>query len=141
MKRHLALVAALAPDEPALAPAEREAAHAAAADFLRRQLAIAPFHVRFAMRLLGLAFFAAALAAGLGRPFANRELAWRRAFIDRVSRSSMPGAMLVRLYRSLTLLAYLEQPAVRTALGADTVSERIAERRAMRLRQPAPGAS
>ncbi len=141
MKRHVALVAALTPDEPALAAADREAAHAAAADFLRRQLAIAPFHVRLGVRLLGFAFFAAALAAGLGRPFASRELAWRRAFLDRVSRSSMPGAMLVRLYRSLTLLAYLEQPAVRAALGADAVAERIAEHRAMRARLPAPGAT
>lgn len=141
MRRSLALVAALTPDEPALAAEERQAAQAAAADFLRRQLAIAPFHVRIGVRLLAAVLFAAALAAGLGRPFATRELAWRRAFLDRAARSSLPVAMVVRLYRSLTLLAYLEQPAVRAALGADPVGARIAEHRAERRRQVSPRAS
>jgi hypothetical protein len=135
-----AFVEALLPDWPRLEAAPRAAACVAATRRVTTHLACAPRHVRLAAGALSLAFFILPWLAGGGRGFAHLALERRRALIKGWQRVGRPAALMVRLYRSMALLAYLELPEVRAALGADQAEERMRRHRERRAALPAKDA-
>jgi hypothetical protein len=111
------MIDALLPDWPVLAPATRTIVLSHCISFVRAQLALAPFHIRFGFRVLFIAFSVyALLTAG---PFAKR--ASRAAALTAFSALPLPlVAGLERLLRAATMLAFFDEPLVLAALGEDT---------------------
>ena len=107
-------IAALVPDWPALPPAQRDQVIADCIAFVRAQLALAPFHIRFGFRVLFIAFSLHAL-------FSSEPGHALTSF------SALPlplVAGLERLLRASTMLAFFEHPLVLKALGEPTPAER-----------------
>ena len=104
-----ATVVSLLPDWPALSPADRSVVGRDCAAFVRRQIALAPAHLRLGIRILYAVFvlFAA--------------LSLSKADAAALARFSACGpaafAGLERVLRSMTLLAFLEHPAVAGAFA------------------------
>ena len=103
-------IESLLPEWPPLADTDRRAVSRHCAAFVRGQIALAPAHIRLGVRLLFALFIA----------FATLRLA--RADGATLARFASfgppPFAGLERVLRSMTLLAFLEHPAVRTAAAA-----------------------
>ncbi len=121
-------IAALIPDWPPLPPAERADVVAECTRFVRAQLGLAPFHIRFGFRVLFIAFSLYALFSS--EP--GRAL---------TSFSALPlplVAGLERLLRASTMLAFFEHPLVLKALGEPTPAERQQTFRAVRQAGGAP---
>ena len=117
-------IAALVPDWPPLPPADRAAVIADCTRFVRAQLELAPFHIRFGFRVLFIAFSI----------YAPNSSA--RAL---TSFSALPlplVAGLERLLRASTMLAFFEHPQVLKALAEPTPAERQQTFRAMRQATP-----
>jgi hypothetical protein len=106
-----ATIDSLLPDWPALADADRRLVCRHCATFVRRQIALAPAHIRLGVRLL-FALFIAFAALRLAR-------ADSVALAKFASFGPAPFAGLERVLRSMTLLAFLEHPAVRAAAAAE----------------------
>jgi hypothetical protein len=118
-------IAALIPDWPPLPPAERAEVVADCTRFVRAQLGLAPFHIRFGFRVLFIAF-------SLYAPFSQPARALR-------SFSALPlplVAGLERLLRASTMLAFFEHPLVLGVLGEPTPAGRQQTFRAMRQATP-----
>lgn len=115
-----ATIDALLPEWPALAPERRASVSAHCAHFVRWQIALAPAHIRFGIRILFMAFCTfAVLRIGmrpLGSVSRERRAAALRAFaLDQVP----PFVALERVLRSMTVVAFFEHPDVLTAIGED----------------------
>ena len=126
------LVTCLLPDQPALAPSSRQQVVDTAAGFVSNQVRNAPFHVRFGAWILGTCLYVWLTAVGAmssGAPYRRAELA-----IARFQRIAPVFAAIVRLYRSMALLAYYEHPIVAAALGFEDAEKRQAEFRVRRAR-------
>jgi hypothetical protein len=109
-----------------LSVAERERVHRDVAVFIRAEIALAPAHLRLALRVLATAFAAwivVARLAGIGAEAATA--AWTRF-------TGSPGGMFVRLLRSLAILAFGEHPIVRARLGEPSVAAWQRDRRLAR---------
>ena len=115
---------ALLPPWPVLGPAARAEVSAHCVGFVRAQLALAPFHIRFGFAVLFFVFSLYALARpGLGRA---RTLT---AF------SALPLPMVAgveRLLRAATILAFFDEPLVLAAIGGMRADQRQAQFRATR---------
>jgi hypothetical protein len=125
-------IAALVPDWPVLPPTDRTQIVTACTRFVRAQLGLAPFHIRFGFRVLFLAFQAyTPFRAGLFPNAAGRARAL-------ASFSALPlplVAGLERLLRASTMLAFFDHPLVLKALREDTPAERQQTFRSLRARQ------
>jgi hypothetical protein len=125
-------IAALIPDWPVLPPAQRGEVIAACTRFVRAQLGLAPFHIRFGFRVLFTAFLMyASFRCGLFPSVAARAQAL-------TSFSALPlplVAGLERLLRASTMLAFFEHPLVLGALGEPASAERQQTFRGLRARQ------
>ena len=105
------LVEALIPLKPQLDPEARAQAVFEAQAYVGRSISLAPFHVRLALSVLTLSLRAwlVCLCPLWGRrpggPAFERAVGWFQGLPG-------PFANAVRLYRSLTMMAYLEQPDV-----------------------------
>lgn len=122
-------VDALMPEWPVLEAAVRAEVSSRCATFVRTQLTLAPLHIRTGFRVLFAAYsvylmFVAGISPG------------RAAVSDALTAfSALPLPLvggLERLLRSATLLAFCEDPAVRSALGEETSSDRQRIFRALR---------
>ena len=124
-------IAALVPDWPVLPPTERAEVITACISFVRAQLGLAPFHIRFGFRILFSAFLIyAPFRAGL---FANA--AARARALTSFSALPLPlVAGLERLLRASTILAFFDHPLVLRALGEPLPAERQQAFRALRRR-------
>ncbi len=129
-----ALCESFLPDWPRLEPPQRQAALADTAAFVKAEIAIAPSHIRFGVGLLTAAFFLGALVVGRGRGFGRRGPAWRRSYLRRWLKLGPQAQALVRLVRSLTLLAYLEHALVLEVLGVEPGRKRQERYREQRRR-------
>jgi hypothetical protein len=136
------IVACLAPYGPPLPAGARALVIDAAAAFVARQIGLAPFHVRVGALAFGAALRAwlALLAPGATGAF-GAPLRAARA-VARFERLPGPTRSAVRLYRSMTVLAYYEHPAVAAALDLpDPVARRDAFRSDRRARLMATAVS
>lgn len=110
------LVATLIPAWPLLDEGEKTAIVTEVAASVTRAIAGAPLHIRLAVRsvsiFLGLYIFL--ISVGTGGPLASAFRADR--FFTLLQRSPGPITSIVRLYRSMTLLAFYEQTYVAAKL-------------------------
>jgi hypothetical protein len=111
-------VTTLLPDWPALSAAERAVVGRHCAMFTRRQIALAPAHIRAGIWTLYGVFSAfstlRSLRRGLSSPTSSAT-----ALAAFAALGPAPFAGLERVLRSMTLLAFLEHPHVLSAVGAD----------------------
>jgi hypothetical protein len=136
----LTIVRCVVPDGPVLPPEARRAATLEAAAFVGRALAAAPFHIRVGERIFRVALWAwllpVAWRASVGRgPSALVERA-----VERFASLAGPAASIVRLYRSLAALAFLESDGVVERVGGTSARARQESFRAIRARAVAGGA-
>lgn len=128
------LIRGLLPTQPLLAPDVGTEVAVLVADHVRRSLAAAPAHLRIGLRVLtaGLAawlfLFVAARSPWLGRRAASDRALLLFEAVPRL------GPNLMRLYRSLTLLAFYDHPRVAQAMGWENAEARQAHYRAERKR-------
>jgi hypothetical protein len=122
-------IAALVPDWPALPPAERTEVIASCTGFVRAQIGLAPFHIRFGFRVLFIAF-------SLYAPFRSEGAGQALTSFSALPLPLVAG--LERLLRASTLLAFFEHPLVLRALGEPTPAERQQTFRAVRQAGAAP---
>ncbi len=123
-------IAALVPDWPVLPAADRALVTAVCIGFVRSQLHLAPFHIRFGFRVLFAAFAVYALfRAG---PFAGPQA--RARALSAFSSLPLPlVAGLERLLRASTMLAFFDHPLVLAALNEPIPARRQEEFRALRV--------
>jgi hypothetical protein len=126
----IALIDALVPRGLGVTEAERDSILDQVAGFVRAEGALAPLPIR-----LGLTALSLALLAWLGLGRRDREKALRRW--DQLT--GAPGRALTRMLRSLSLLAYLDHPLVRSRMGVATVPERQRQFRELRAGRVASG--
>jgi hypothetical protein len=129
------IVACLAPFGPPLPAGTRAGVIDAATSFVSRQIWLAPLHVRVGALGLGavLRLWLALLAPGVARTFGAPLRAARAVTL--FERLPGPARSVVRLYRSMTVLAYYEHPAVAVALDLpDPAARRDAFRTARAAR-------
>ena len=126
----IALIDALVPRGLGVPEAERDSILDQVAGFVRAEGALAPLPIR-----LGLAALSLALLAWLGLGRRDREKALQRWD----QRTGAPGRALTRMLRSLSLLAYLDHPLVRSRMGVATVPERQRQFRELRAGRVASG--
>lgn len=119
-----ALCESFLPEWPRLEPQQRNAVLADSSVFVKAEIASAPFHIRLGIHVLIAAFLFGAVVRGLGRGFSRREPAWRCAYLQAWSKLGPQAQALVRLLRSLTLLAYFEHPVVVEVLGIEPGGKR-----------------
>jgi hypothetical protein len=128
----LPIVACLAPYGPPLPAGARAGVIDAVGAFVARQLSLAPFHVRVGTLVLGAALrvWLALLAPGAAGAFGAPLRAARAVAL--FERLPGPARSVVRLYRSMTVLAYYEHPAVVAVLDFLDAGERQKAFRATR---------
>ena len=110
------IVDTMLPEWPLLDMHSRSVVHNSTTAHVARALRLAPFHIRLGVGALSLVIGFALLLLSLGP---GRGAAWRsRADIFFALLQKLPGpfAAAVRLYRSVTLLAFYEHPMVATLL-------------------------
>jgi choline dehydrogenase-like flavoprotein len=112
------IVEALLPEWPAMPPERRASVSAYCAHFVRRQIALAPAHIKLGIRIVFTAFCTFAfLRLGmrrLGSVSRERRVAALRVFaLEQVP----PLFALERVLRSMTTVAFFEHPDVLAAIG------------------------
>lgn len=116
-------VDSLLPDWPSLAPAARLEVSRDCSAFVRRQISLAPAHIRLGFWILASIFmtFAAVRSIVRGSIFAKADASALATFS---ARGPAAFAGLERILRSMTLLAFLEHPIVLSAIGEDAGNAR-----------------
>jgi hypothetical protein len=111
-----ATVDSLLPQWPPLSESDRATVSSHCVAFVRRQVSLAPAHIRLGIWILFAAFVA----------FAAARLTKADAPALAKFSSSGPGAFagLERVLRSMTLLAFLEHPTVLSAIDAEDGTKR-----------------
>ncbi len=128
------LVRSALPDWPALGSETRMRVIADVELFVRNALALAPFHVWLGSLVLSIAagLFVTLLSPGLSPAGGSNHRA--AALLAVFHRLPGPGGAIVRLYRSLTVLAFYEHPLVVAAMGVEDPSRHHDRFRAERAR-------
>jgi hypothetical protein len=127
------MVDAVLPEWPVLTPQDRFQVLRNCSEFVQRQLNLAPIYIRFGALVLFVAFRLYAILRLGPWPLTwcdRRELA--RALTKFSSLHLPMASTLERLFRSMTLLVFLEEPLVLAALGETTAEMRQAAFRAKR---------
>lgn len=126
------LVSSLMPTWPPLRQVVREGIQQEIVSFIRAELRLAPAHIRIGVAILTISFFFAAFLFGKGRGFRKKSIVWRKEFIERWERWTPHTRALIRLYRSFTLLAFLENPRVTEVLRVEDARQHQERYRAIR---------
>jgi hypothetical protein len=114
-----ATIDALLPEWPALPPETSAAVSADCARFVRRQIALAPAHIRAGIHLVLVLFYVFAFFYLGMRPLGAVPRERRALALRAFAREQVPPFIaLERVLRSMTLLAFLEQADVVAAIGA-----------------------
>jgi hypothetical protein len=113
-----ATIDALLPEWPTLPPAFRVLVSAHCARFVRRQIALAPAHIRLGIYALFIMFWIfATIRLGM-RPLNSLPRERRAAALRTFALDQVPAfAALERILRSMTAVAFLEHPNVVKAVG------------------------
>ena len=113
------IVETLLPNWPVLDGATRAEAARKTVLYVSGAIALAPFHIRFGVALVSVALGLSLglLNVGAGTPMVRAQRAAH--LYDLLQKLPGPVASVVRLYRSMTLLAYYEQPAVAALLHGE----------------------
>jgi hypothetical protein len=116
-----AMIDAVLPDWPLLSSQTRAEVFENAAEFVSRELDLAPLQISLGFRMLLTVFRLYAIARfGLSR-LENISRTEREKALSAFSSIRLPmAANLERFLRSMTMLAYFEDPAVLKALGECT---------------------
>jgi hypothetical protein len=114
-----AIIDALLPEWPPIPSEYRASLSVRCARFVRQQIALAPAHIGLGIRVLFLAFCAFSfLRLGMRRlRSVSREQ--RIGALQAFAGERAPFAALERLLRSMTLVAFLEDPRVLRSLGEE----------------------
>jgi hypothetical protein len=123
------IIRPLLPQWPELDSAAQETVVRQANRFVQSSIALAPAHVRFGVSVASTALWAWIL---LYRSGANRSGARQRKAVALFERLPGPAAAVVRLYRSLTVLAFYEHPLVLRAMNVGEPEARQEKFRAER---------
>ena len=112
------------PTWPLLDAATREAARKSTTNYVVAALRLAPLHVRLGVAILSIMLAApvAILCLGAGGPGARSVRAER--FYAWLQTLRGPLGSAVRLYRSMTVLAFFEYPAVAALLLAEPTEQK-----------------
>ncbi len=129
----VSLIDALVPRGLGVPEAERDSVLDEVAGFVRAEGALAPLPIRLGLSALSLALLAWIGVLALGR----RDRDWALRHWDRLA--GAPGRALTRVLRSLSLIAYLDHPLVRSRMGVATVPERQRHYRELRADRVASG--
>ena len=135
------LVAAVLPTWPVLDPGARERLLPEIAGFVRTEIALAPFHVRIGVRVLTFAFFLLARIVATGRGFSSRPAEWQAWYMAFWGGLSPQTQAMVRVYRSLSVLAFYESAPVLAALEVEAREDQVARFRQRRDEALAGGAA
>jgi|SRR5215470_707526 len=115
-----AIIDALLPEWPALPPERRASVSTHCAHFVRRQIALAPAHVRFGIRILLIAFCMFAVLRFGMRPLGSVERQQRATALRAFALEQMPlFVALERVLRSMTAVAFFEHTDVLTAIDEE----------------------
>ena len=108
----------LLPDWPSLSPAARVIVSRHCSAFVRRQISLAPAHIRMGVWMLFIVFmtFAMLRSAAPGSLSGGADAAALTTFSS-LGPAAFSG--LERVLRSMTLLAFLEHPSVLAAMGEE----------------------
>ena len=118
------IVFAVLPDYPELPAVRRREAALSARRFVASALAAAPWHIRFAERLVRVALWRWLLPVSRGAPLDSAPDARIDRAVSAFEAIAPPTANAVRLYRSLALLGYFENPAVMAEMGFEATGAR-----------------
>lgn len=113
---HQALCQAALPDWPPLPHSDRRQVTIDVERFVASECRLLPWFIAMPMGMLQMAFFVMASLSQHGLPFKRQTQEQQQRFIKLWSKLGKPCQALLRLYRSLVMLAYLEHPLIRTAL-------------------------
>ncbi|HXB54087.1 MAG TPA: hypothetical protein VN461_04840 [Vicinamibacteria bacterium] len=126
------LVETLLPRRPELDRAARARVLSDVTDFVQQALAMAPWHLRIGVNVLTLCLTAwLSIYLGLTRLRAITHDMGERA-IELFERMPNPAPGLVRLYRSLAMLAFYDHPIVMALMGIESSEERQTRFRELR---------
>jgi hypothetical protein len=107
------------PDWPLLDRTERAEVTARSVARVGRAIGLAPLHVRAGVAVVSVALGLCLVALGIGAG-GPRVLAYRAGrFYGLLQKLPGPAASVVRLYRSMTLLAFYEMPQVAKSLDKE----------------------
>jgi len=112
------IVATMMPLWPLLDVDEKATVLAEVARSVTRAIATAPFHIRLAVESVSIviSLCIALISAGAGGPLGRALRA--ESFYRLLQRLPGPAGAVIRLYRSMALLAFYEQPPVAAKLLA-----------------------
>jgi hypothetical protein len=127
------IVRCLLPRDPALDIDSRRVATDEAVEFVSAAIAGAPFHIRFGERILRTVLWLWILPAVRAESVEMGAGPGVERSVEAFTRLAPPLASIVRLYRSLALLAFLESDAVVHRLGYLSASDRQDRFRALRV--------
>ena len=134
-------VTGMVPDWPPLSPTDRDTVRADAVEHVVAVVGGAPLHFRIGIFGLAVGFALAAALLGFGRGYGRRDLAWRIRFDALWNRCRGPMRSYERLVHSLTVLASLEHPISRRAMGLETDmarQDRMRRLRSVNIPETAP---
>jgi hypothetical protein len=127
------IVRCLLPREPSLDSDTRRAATDQAIEFVSAAIAGAPFHIRLGERVLRILIWLWLLPAARAESVETGAGPGVERSVEAFARLAPPFASIVRLYRSLALLAFLESDAVVQRLGYISARDRQDRFRALRV--------
>ena len=136
MLRHLLhpVVEHLCPNWPVLSSPDRIEVVADTSRHVSETVAGAPLVLKVAISALAMAFRAAAVVHGRGRGFARQDSDRREEFLRWWCARGTAARSFERLVRSVTILAALEHPLAKRAMGLESDTVRRAARRRDRQR-------
>jgi hypothetical protein len=141
-KPDAALSYAAMPDWPPLQHNERQIIRHAVHHFLQTECAMLPWFIATPMVILQILFLSAARCLHHGQSFSSQTEEQQQSLINRWNQCGAPFQALIRLYRSLVMLAYMEHPLVRSVLKltdhTTQQTQKRAERQALLQQESAP---
>ena len=123
------IIEPLLPQWPELEPTVRKTIAHHAMMFVHKSIALAPAHMRVAVIVVSVVLYAWIFLYAV---VFGRSAARQRKAISLFQRLPGPAPAVVRLYQSLTVLAFYEHPLVRQAMNAEDPIARRDRFRALR---------
>ena len=115
-KTHTALCTAVIPSWPDLPLTQRQQIRADVTLFLADECAMLPWFIAIPLNIMQNLFMVSAWCSQSGTAFQVQTDVQQQRFMRHWYRLGAPFQALIRLYRSLVMLAYMEHPLVRIAL-------------------------
>ena len=117
-KPHQALIDFAIPSWTALSSADAAVVREDVRSFLEREFLKIPWFIKYPMAIMQLIFLLYARIKSKWIPFSKLDSVRKNdVILDANVRLGMPFQVLIRLYRSLTLLAFMEHSLVRPTFG------------------------